>query len=289
MTASKKLRKLLNEQGILVVPGAYDALSARIIEESGFPALMATGAGISNSFLGWADVGLMSSTEVCTVIDKIVDVTSIPVIADIDTGYGNAINVYRTTRMFEKLGVAALHIEDQVAPKKCGHFSGKNVISKAEMVNKIMAITDARVDNDLVIVARTDARAVNGLEDAIDRGLSYAEAGADVIFIEAPQTVEELKIIPKHFKGVPLMVNMVEGGLTPIMSVEDLDDMGFKIVTCPNTALRAAIKAMKHTLEVLAKERDQNKLLHLISTVDERQNLVKLPEIKAMEQKYLHF
>jgi len=289
MSKATRFRELLKNDGIIVMPGAYDGLSARLVEETGFQAMLATGAGISNSQLGWADVGLTTMTEVAQAISRMADVTTIPILADADTGYGNAINVIRMVREFERAGAAGIQIEDQVMPKKCGHFTGKDVISKKEMIYKIKAIVENRSNPDLVIVARTDARAVNGLDDALDRAYAYAEAGADVTFIEAPRSVEELERITRELKGIPQVANMVEGGLTPLLSAKELEDLGFKIMLCANTALRGAIKGARAALEELYRERSQKNLGDLICTWEERQQLVKLHEIQNWERKYLHW
>lgn len=287
MNKSRTFRELLQGDDIIVMPGAFDAMSARLIEETGFQAMLATGAGISNAQLGWADVGLTTMTEVAQAVARMADVTNIPILADADTGYGNAINLIRTVREFERAGAAAIQVEDQVAPKKCGHFAGKQVISKEEMVNKIKAIVDTRQNPDFVIVARTDARAVHGIHDAIERAHAYAEAGADVTFVEAPRSVEELKLITRELKGIPQMANMVEGGLTPLYSAQELQEMGFKIMICANTALRAAVKGIKTALGLLRREGTQANLGDLICSWEERQALFKLPEIKQLEEKYL--
>jgi 2-methylisocitrate lyase-like PEP mutase family enzyme len=289
MSKTTRFRELLQGEGIIMMPGAYDGLSARLVEETGFQAMLATGAGISNSKLGWADVGLTTMTEVMHSVACMADATNIPILADADTGFGNVINVIRTVRELERAGAAGIQIEDQVAPKKCGHFSGKDIISKKEMVHKIKAIIDHRQNKDLVIVARTDARAVNGLDDAIDRAYAYAEAGADVTFVEAPRTVDELIRVTRELKGIPQMANMVEGGLTPILSAKELEDIEFKIMICANTALRGAIKGVRSALEALYQDRSQKNIDHLICTWEERQTLVKLHEIKKWEEKYLHW
>ena len=200
MSKTKEFQKLLTEPGAFILPGAYDAMSARLIEEVGFKAIYATGAGISNAQLGWADVGLTSLKEVVDIVTRMADVTSIPIVVDADTGFGNAINVMRTVREFERAGVAAIQMEDQVSPKKCGHFNGKDVISKDEMVGKIKAALDTRRDENLSIIARTDALAVYGMDEAIERAHAYAEAGADIIFVEAPTTIDQLKANYKFIK-----------------------------------------------------------------------------------------
>jgi len=289
MSKTRRFKELIHNEGILIMPGAYDGMSSRLVEETGFQAMLATGAGISNSQLGWADVGLTTMTEVAQAVARMADVTTLPILADADTGYGNAINVIRMVKEFERAGAAGIQLEDQIAPKKCGHFAGKGVISKQEMVYKIKAIIDTRQDPNLVIVARTDSRAVNGLDDALDRAYAYAEAGADVTFVEAPQSIEELERVTRELKGIPQMANMVEGGLTPILSAQELQDIGFKIMICANTALRGAMKGVRASLEALYKDRSQKDLGHLICTWEERQQLVKLHEIKRLEEKYLHW
>jgi 2-methylisocitrate lyase-like PEP mutase family enzyme len=288
MTKTKEFQKLLLEPGSFVLPGAYDAMSAKLIEETGFKAIYATGAGISNAQLGWADVGLTSLKEVVDIVARMADVTTIPIVADADTGFGNAINVIRTVREFERAGVAAIQLEDQVSPKKCGHFSGKDVVSKDEMVNKIKAALDTRHDENFAIIARTDALAVNGMEDALDRAQAYADAGADIIFVEAPTTIEQLKQITSSLKGIPQVINLVEGGKTPLISLKEAEEIGFKIMLTANTVLRSAIKGISESLRILKKEGSQANLLDLICTWEERQSLFKLNQIKEWEKEYLY-
>jgi 2-methylisocitrate lyase-like PEP mutase family enzyme len=288
MSKCKNFQSLLREPGSFILPGAYDAMSAKLIEETGFKAIYATGAGISNAQLGWADVGLTSLKEVVDIVTRMADVTNIPILVDADTGFGNAINVIRTVKEFERAGVAAIQMEDQVSPKKCGHFNGKEVISKEEMVGKIKAALDARKDENLAIMARTDAIAVNGVEDAIDRAFAYYEAGADIIFVEAPNTIEQLRLITSSLKGIPQVINLVEGGKTPLISLKEAEEIGFKIMLCANTALRSAIKGITESLRILKEEGSQENLLHLICTWEERQSLFKLGQIKEWEKKYLY-
>jgi 2-methylisocitrate lyase-like PEP mutase family enzyme len=288
MNKCKDFQKLLQEPGSFILPGAYDAMSAKLIEEIGFKAIYATGAGISNAQLGWADVGLTSLKEVVDIVARMADVTNVPIVVDGDTGFGNAINVIRTVREFERAGVAAIQMEDQVSPKKCGHFNGKDVISKEEMVGKIKAALDARKDENLAIMARTDAIAVNGVEDAIDRAFAYYEAGADIIFVEAPNTIEELRKITSSLKGIPQVINLVEGGKTPLISLKEAEEIGFKIMLCANTALRSAIKGITESLRILKEEGSQENLLPLICTWEERQSLFKLNQIKEWEKNYLY-
>ncbi|MFS0778578.1 oxaloacetate decarboxylase [Neobacillus sp. 3P2-tot-E-2] len=288
MSKCKDFQSILGEPGSFILPGAYDAMSAKLIEETGFKAIYATGAGISNAQLGWADVGLTSLKEVVDIVARMADVTNIPIVVDGDTGFGNAINVIRTVKEFERAGVAAIQMEDQVSPKKCGHFNGKEVISKEEMVGKIKAALDARKDENLAIMARTDAIAVNGVEDAIDRAFAYYEAGADIIFVEAPNTIEELRQITSSLKGIPQVINLVEGGKTPLISLKEAEEIGFKIMLCANTALRSAIKGITESLIILKEEGSQENLLPLICTWEERQSLFKLGQIKEWEKKYLY-
>lgn len=286
MTKTKEFQKLLREPGSFILPGAYDAMSSRLIEEIGFKAIYATGAGISNAQLGWADVGLTSLKEVVDIVTRMTDVTTIPIVVDADTGFGNAINVIRTVKEFERAGVAAIQMEDQVSPKKCGHFNGKDVISKEEMVNKIKAVVDTRKDQNLAIIARTDALAVNGMEDALERAHAYREAGADIIFVEAPTTIEQLKQITSSLKGTPQVINLVEGGKTPLISLKEAEEIGFKIMLCANTVLRSAIKGITDSLKILKSEGSQENVHDLICTWEERQSLFKLNQIKEWEQKY---
>ncbi|MCM3689815.1 isocitrate lyase/PEP mutase family protein [Neobacillus niacini] len=288
MNKCKDFQMLLHEPGSFILPGAYDAMSAKLIEETGFKAIYATGAGISNAQLGWADVGLTSLKEVVDIVARMADVTNIPIVVDGDTGFGNAINVIRTVKELERAGVAAIQMEDQVSPKKCGHFNGKDVISKEEMVGKIKAALDTRKDENLAIMARTDAIAVNGVEDAIDRAFAYYEAGAEIIFVEAPNTVEELRQITSSLKGIPQVINLVEGGKTPLISLKEAEEIGFKIMLCANTALRSAIRGITDSLRILKEEGSQENLLPLICTWEERQSLFKLNQIKEWEKKYLN-
>ncbi|MEM1525427.1 MAG: oxaloacetate decarboxylase, partial [Nitrososphaerales archaeon] len=282
---AKELRRLVEEPGIIIAPGATDAFIAKIIESLGFKAVYVTGAGIANT-LGFPDIGLTTMNEVVDRARIIAKAVKIPVISDADTGYGNAINVMRTVKEFIDAGVAAIHIEDQVMPKKCGHFEGKSIISREEMVGKIKAAVEARGDHELIIIARTDSRDVYGLDEAIERGNIYAEAGADMIFIEAPRSIDELRRIAKEVKA-PLLVNMVEGGKTPLVPASELEKMGFKIVIYANTALRAAGYAVKEALKVLKEEGITTSIMDKLLSWDERQNLVGLPYYKELEKKYL--
>ncbi|SDH79614.1 Phosphoenolpyruvate phosphomutase [Planococcus glaciei] len=289
MSKNKQFKALLQQPNAFILPGAYDGMTARLIEETGFPAIYATGAGISNAQLGWADVGLTAVTEIADVVSRMSDVTNVPIVVDGDTGFGNAINLMRTVKQLERAGASAIQFEDQVAPKKCGHFGGKQVISKEEMVYKIKAAVDTRKDDDLSIIARTDALAVYGMGEALERANAYKEAGADVIFVEAPTTVAQLLEITANVPDIPHIINMVEGGSTPLVSLEEAEEMGFHIMLCANTVLRSAIKGIQESLRVLKQDRSQQNIHDLICTWEERQELFKLKQIKQWEKDYLEF
>ena len=247
MRPTTKLRQMLAEPGIIVAPGAYDGFSARLVEAAGFRCVYMTGAGTAASHIGQPDLGLTTLTEMVDNARHIAACVSIPVIADADTGFGNALNVVRTVREYERAGVAGCHLEDQVAPKKCGHIAGKQVIPAKEFALKIRAAVENRTDGDFVVIARTDARAVTSLDDAIERGNLYREAGADVIFVEAPQTEDEIQRVAREVKA-PLLMNQVPGGRTPGVKTAELERMGFKIVIHPTVCMGPAIAAMERAL-----------------------------------------
>jgi 2,3-dimethylmalate lyase len=282
------LRAKLGQGKAILAPGAYNALTARLIEQLGFDVVYATAAGISNSMLGLPDVGLMCMAETLSQVNYIVNATSLPVIADIDTGYGNAVSVYRTVKEFEKAGVAALQMEDQVAPKKCGHFEGKAVIPADEMVTKIKAFCDARVDDNLMLIARTDARAVEGISAAIERAAQYIEAGADVTFVEAPRTVDELRMVGAALSGkAPQVANMMEaGGKTPLVHKDELEAMGFSIIIYANSALRASLYQMTHVLEHLRDDGWTQNVVDALVTKTQRDSITGLPQIEELEKRY---
>lgn len=250
MKKAQKLRELLRQEGLIVAPGVTTPLFAKVAEERGFKALFVTGAGLANMNFGLPDYGLITMTENLELVKRINDNTSLPLIVDIDDGYGNPMNVYRTLKEYSRLDIGAVILEDQKAPKRCGHFEDHAVIPIPDMVNKLKAAREGSVDPDLVIFARTDANSVNGIEDAIERGRAYAEAGADVIFIEAPRTVEEMSRIPKELP-VPALINLVEGGKTPLLKNAELEAMGFKVVLYANAPLKACIKGMQKLLDYL--------------------------------------
>lgn len=258
MTKTAKLRELLSSGKIIMAPGAYDAWSARIVEKAGFPAIYMTGYGVSASTLGRPDIGLISFAEMVEVARNICNCTSVPVIADADNGYGSSLNVIRTVKAYEQAGVAAIQLEDQVMPKRCGHMEGKQIIPKEEMVAKVRAAKYARSDSDMVIIARTDAIAVTNYEDAIDRAKAYYEAGADVIFVEAMQTEEQVKKAAR-LVGAPLMANMVEHGKTPLDTADNLYKLGFRIAIYPVLPIYTVTKALLDTLKVLKDSEDLRK------------------------------
>lgn len=269
----------------MVAPGAPNALTARIVAACGFEVVYVSGAGIANWSLGVPDVGLTSLTEVADQVRRICDAVELPVVADGDTGYGNAVNVWRTVREFERAGAAALQLEDQVHPKRCGHFEGQEVVPAAEMAAKIHAAVDARRDHSFVIIARTDARAVEGLDGAIERAHAYREAGADLIFVEAPRDEDELARIGREIPG-PLVANMVEGGKTPILTREALGALGFALVLYANLAPRASMRAMHEALTILQTDGTSTAVERDIATMAERNQLTGLADWQALEQRY---
>jgi 2-methylisocitrate lyase-like PEP mutase family enzyme len=268
------LRELLDRPAPVVAPGAYDALSARLVEQAGFPAVYMTGFGASASLLGRPDVGLLSFGEMVDQARRLVQAVDVPVIADADDGYGNHLNVLRTVREYEAAGVAALHIEDQVAPKRCGHMAGKSVIAAREMVEKVRAAVTAR-RGDLLLIARTDARAVHGLDDALERARAYRDAGADVLFVEAPESEREVEAIATAFPDTPLVFNSVDGGRTPQLPLDRLGELGYSLVLRPVATLFAAAQAVQRVLH------DGRTGLGF----DEFTDLIGLPELQALEQR----
>ncbi len=285
MSTSLRLKALLARRAAVTVPGAANALFARVIEDLGFEAVYVSGAGIANMLLGVPDVGLTTMTEVSETIAAIADVVSVPIIVDADTGYGNAVNVVRTVRTLERAGAAGIQIEDQVFPKKCGHFAGKDVIAAEEMVQKIKAAVDARRDPSLQIIARTDARAVEGLERALDRAQAYVAVGADATFVEAPASLEELARIPQAL-DVPQVANIVFGGKTPDPGRDKLAELGFSIVLYANAALQAALKASYDVLSVLKAEGSLHSVADRLASFEERQRAVAKDEWDAREARY---
>jgi 2-methylisocitrate lyase-like PEP mutase family enzyme len=272
MRASTALRKLIGGDEIIVAPGVYDGMSARLVQRAGFAAVYATGGGIARS-MGYPDLGLLGLTEVADRLSVIVEHAGVPVIADADTGYGNTLNVRRTIREFERAGVAALHLEDQTFPKRCGHLDDKTVVPRGEMVQKLRAARDAASDADLVLIARTDAIAVEGLEAAIERALAYAEAGADVIFVEAPTSEAQMETIARRVSP-PKLLNMFEGGKTPLVPLDRLGALGYRIVIIPSDLQRAAIRAMQDVLTAIRRDGNSRALADRMATFTEREAIV---------------
>jgi carboxyvinyl-carboxyphosphonate phosphorylmutase len=281
-----RLRELLGSGELIVAPGAFDPLAARLVEEAGFPAVYMTGFGTSAALLGRPDVGLLTMTEMADNAGRIAACVDIPVIADADTGYGNPLNVIRTVGAYEAAGVAGIHIEDQVAPKKCGHMEGKQVIAAAEMAQKVRAAVEARTNPDFVIIARTDARAVEGLERALDRARLYRQAGADVLFIEAVGTEEEAAEAVRAFPGVPLLFNWAEGGKTPPVSLARLRELGYRIVIFPISTLLAATAAMRGILREIAAAGTPSAVLGGLPSFGEFVDFIGLPQVREVEQRY---
>lgn len=269
----------------LILPGAANALTARVVEEAGFAAVYVTGAGVTNTYLGVPDHGLLTLDELSAHVEAIADVASVPVIVDADTGFGNALNVQRTVRRLERAGAAGIQLEDQVSPKKCGHFNGKQVVAVAEMVGKVHAAVDSRNDDDVVIVARTDARATEGLDSACERAAAYLDAGADLIFVEAPESADEMRHITAQVPGLHV-ANMVEGGRTPLLPRQTLGELGFAVALYANATMRGAVVGMRDVLAHLAKHGDTRDAEHLMISWSDRQELVQKPEFDQLEERY---
>jgi len=284
-TPAAHLRQLVEARRAVLLPGAANALAARVIEDLGFEALYLSGAGVANTHLGLPDLAFVGLGELVDHTAAIRDVTTLPLIVDGDTGFGNALNVHHSVRRLERAGADAIQLEDQVAPKRCGHFAGKQVIAAAEMVGKIEAAVDARRSADFLVVARTDARAVEGFEAAVERAGRYAEAGADVLFVEAPQGRDELARLPSAL-AAPQLVNMVVGGRTPIVDRAELEEMGFALVLYANTALQAAVRGMQAALGVLGATGRMDEDPALLATFTERQRLVGKDAHDAMDRRY---
>jgi 2-methylisocitrate lyase-like PEP mutase family enzyme len=284
-TMNQQLRQRLARGAGVLLPGAANALAARVIAASGFEAVYITGAGIANTALGVPDLGLVTLTELVDHVAAISDAVALPLVVDADTGFGNALNLRRAVRLLERAGANAIQIEDQVFPKRCGHFEGKAVIATAAMVQKIKAAADARHDPDLLIIARTDARAVEGLDAAIDRAAAYREAGADILFVEAPQSAAELEAIPARLPG-PHLANIVFGGKTPGLPRERLAAMGFSGIVYANAALQAAVAGMSRVLRHLAATGSLAGVEDALASFAERQNLVDYDGFAALDRRY---
>lgn len=279
------MRALVNAKRGALVPGAFNALSARVIADLGFEAIYITGAGVTNMQLGLPDMGFMGLAEIVEQTARIRDAVELPLLVDADTGFGNALNVRHTIRALERAGADCVQLEDQVAPKRCGHFNGKAVIDCAEMVGKIKAAVDARHSHDLLIMARTDARAIDGFDAAVERAQCYAEAGADILFVEALENAEEVRRLPR-FLQAPLLMNMVIGGKTPMANADELAQFGYGIVLYANAALQGAVAGMQRALTVLREQRQLDEDPALVAPFSERQRLVNKPLFDKLEQRY---
>ena len=281
-----RLRALLGGAQPVLAPGAYDAWSARLIERAGFDAVYMTGFGTTASLLGRPDVGLLGLSEMVDSARRLVQAVDVPVIADADTGYGNAVNVIRTVQEYEQAGVAALHLEDQVLPKRCGHLARKQVVPCAEMVGKVTAAVAARRDPDLVLIARTDARAVEGLDAALDRGRAYREAGADMLFIEALEGADEVERVAQDLGDVPLLFNWAEGGRTPPLAHRRLAELGYALVIMPISLLLAASRAMEEALGAIRADGTPAPLLERLPAFTGFVEGIGLPEVNALAERF---
>lgn len=281
----RAFRTVCEARHAIIVPGAGNALTARIIEQAGFEATYVTGAGIANTVLGVPDIGLVTMSELAASTSAIAEITANPLIVDIDTGFGNALNTQRAVRVLERAGAFAVQLEDQVFPKKCGHFSGKAVVPVAEAVSKVKAALDAREDPNLLIIARTDARSIDGLDAALDRADAFIEAGADLTFVEAPQSAEELWTIGARL-AAPQVANMVVGGRTPLTARSELADMGYALVLYANTPLQAAMRAMREVLGALHRDGDVSAVMDRLADFEERQTIVAKADYDALEARY---
>ena len=286
MSTRKQLRSLVEARRGIIVPGAFNALSAKVIADLGFQAIYVTGAGVTNMWFGMPDQGFMGLHEIADHTARIRDAVEVPLIVDADTGFGNALNVRHTVRVLERAGADCIQLEDQVAPKRCGHFSGKEVISTEEAVSKIKAAVDARQDPDFLIMARTDAAATHGFEAAIERAQKFAEAGADILFVEAVTEAEQVRALPQRL-AKPQLMNMVIGGRTPIFNADQLAELGFGIVLYANAALQGAVAGMQKTLTVLRDEKEVQESSGLVASFAERQRLVSKPEWDELEKRYI--
>jgi 2-methylisocitrate lyase-like PEP mutase family enzyme len=284
-TLNKQFKDQVSLRNGLVVPGVANALAARVVEDIGFEAAYVTGAGVTNTYLGKPDLALISLTQLADHVAAMRDVVDIPLIVDADTGFGNAVSTSHTIQVLERSGANCIQLEDQIFPKRCGHFAGKDVAPTGEMVQKIHAAVDTRRDGDLTIMARTDARATLGLDEAVDRANAFLEAGADIAFVEAPRSIEEMREIPKRVDA-PHLVNNVAGGLTPLLSAEELTEMGFAIILYANAALQASVYGMQQVLGHIHKTGSIDGMMDRVAGFEERQRLVNKPEYDAMEKKY---
>ena len=284
-STKKVLRRLAEARRGVLVPGAFNALSARVIEDLGFEAIYVTGAGVTNMHFGLPDQAFMGLHEIAEHTARIRDAVSLPLLVDADTGFGNALNVRHAVRVLERAGADCIQLEDQVSPKRCGHFAGKAVIDTAEMLGKIKAAADARTDADMLIMARTDAAAVHGFEAAVERAQLFSEAGADILFVEAVTQADEVRALPQRL-AKPQLMNMVIGGKTPTFGAEELGALGYGLVLYANAALQGAVAGMQRALTVLRDTRRLDEDPSLVASFAERQRLVGKPELDQLEKKY---
>ncbi|MGV3680284.1 MAG: isocitrate lyase/PEP mutase family protein [Acidovorax sp.] len=286
MSTRKTLKALADSRRGVLVPGAFNALSARVVADLGFEAIYVTGAGVTNMWFGLPDQAFMGLSDIADHTARIRDAVDLPLIVDADTGFGNALNTYHAVRTLERAGADCIQLEDQVSPKRCGHFNGKEVIGTEEMLGKIRAAVDARRDPDTLILARTDACATQGFEAAVERAQRFGEAGADILFVEAVTTAEEIRALPRRLADRPQLMNMVIGGKTPIFSAEELAGLGYGIVLYANAALQGAVAGMQKALTVLRETQRIDEDPALVAPFAERQRLVRKSEWDALEQKY---
>ncbi|MEX0279080.1 MAG: oxaloacetate decarboxylase [Ruegeria sp.] len=282
---NRAFRQRLNTGKAVLMPGAANALAARVIDQLGFEAVYISGAGLTNTNLGMPDLGFVSLPEIAQHTSAIRNCTQLPIVVDADTGFGNALNVHHTVRTLERAGASAIQLEDQVNPKRCGHFSGKDVVDLTEARSRIKAAVDARQDPNFLVVARTDACATQGFDAAIERAEAFVEDGADVTFIEAPRSVEDIQNIPKRLKGTPQLINLVVGGRTPIIDFPELDEMGFGLVLYANVALQGALKGMHDALSILKSDGRMDES-GPVASFEVRQNAVQKAYFDDLEQRY---
>ncbi|WP_269065528.1 isocitrate lyase/PEP mutase family protein [Rhizobium sp. C1] len=285
LSRTQRLRRALAGERAVMAPGVVDAMYARLVAEAGFEAMYMTGAGTSVTRLGYPDVGLLTMTEMVDNATRIADASDVPLIADADNGFGGPLNVRRAIQLYERGGVAAIHLEDQVLPKRCGHLAGKQVISAEDMVAKVKAAVDARIDQDFVVIARTDCLALHGRNAAFDRAEMYREAGADVIFIESPGP-DDLPHIAPRFPGIPLLYNMATSGKTPFLSRTEIEQLGFKLIIYPNWLLLSACEAARQTLEVMKKEESIASVAPKVMTFKQFFDTARMSEIQELEARY---
>ena len=285
MNPKQKLKALADARRGVIVPGAFNAMSAKVIEDLGFEAIYITGAGVTNMWFGMPDHGFMGLTDIADHTARIRDTVEVPLLVDADTGFGNAVNTYHTVRTLERAGADCIQLEDQVSPKRCGHFNGKNVIETSEMLGKIKAAVDARRDSGTLIMDRTDAAAVHGFEAAIERAQAFEEAGADILFVEAVTTAEHVRALPQRLRQ-PQLMNMVIGGKTPIFNADELGDLGFGFVLYANAALQGAVAGMQKCLTLLRDDHQVQEDPSIVAPFSERQRLVNKQFWDQLESQY---